>query len=189
MATKIEKYHLEDRCLELSTAPGMTGVRIAQVLTEGLGGKDTITQSTVCRWLKSVREERADETREVYREFIKGRLPNDLDQIEEVQTFFLHIHRNKTFDPEKEEFIDADFTRAERGEAGKAVVKIILDKLKLAGVEPPPDKPRGYMDDDESLQPAGVLFIQARSGIQGIIARLASSGIAGPTPEEGEILS
>ena len=168
MATKIEKYHLEDKCLDLSASPGMTGVKIAQVLTEQLGGKDTITQSTVCRWLKSVRDERADETREVYREFIKGRLPNDLDQIEEVQEFFLNIHRNLTFDAEKKHFISADFSRAERGEAGKSVVKIILDKLKLAGVEPPPDKPR-YDTDDESLRPAGILLIQARSGIQGVI--------------------
>ena len=185
MATKIEKYHLEDRCLELSTAPGMTGVRIAQVLSEGLKGKDTITQSTVCRWLKSVREERADETREVYREFIKGRLPNDLDQIEEVQTFFLNIHRNLTFGPDKKELIDADFSRAERGEAGKTVVKIIIEKLKLGGVQPPPDKPYD-MDNDESLRSQGLFFVQARSGIQGVIGRLEVSGISGPTPGEGE---
>ena len=188
MATKIEKYHFEDRCLELSTAPGMTGVKIAQVLTEELKGKDTITQSSVCRWLKSVREERADETREVYREFVKGRLPGDLEQIEEVQEFFLNIHRNLTVDAVKN-LVPAGFTRAERGEAGKAVVKIIIDKLKLAGVEPPPDKPGNYMDDDESLRSSGVLLIQARSGIQGVIGRLESSGIAGPTPEEGETLN
>jgi len=186
MATKIEKYHLEDRCLELSAGPGMTGVKIAQVLTDGLEGKDTITQSTVCRWLKSVREERADETREVYRKYVKGHLPNDLDQVEEVQTFFLEIFRNQVFDPEKKEFIDGMFSRAERGEAGKAVVKIILDKLKLAGIQPPPEKPSPGDMDDESLQPTGVLLIQARSGIQGIITRLGSSGIAGPTPEERE---
>jgi len=186
MATKIEKYHLEDRCLELSAAPGMTGVRIAQVLTEGLEGKDTITQSTVCRWLKSVREERADETREVYRKYVKGHLPNDLDQVEEVQTFFLEIFRNQKFDPEKKELSDANFSRAEQGEAGKAVVRIILDKLKLAGIQPPPEKPSPGDMDDESLRSSGVLLIQARSGIQGIIGRLEVSGITGPTPEEGE---
>ena len=186
MACKIEKYHLEDKCLELSASPGMTGVKIAQFLTELLDGKDTITQSTVCRWLKSVREERADETREVYREFVKGRLPGDLEQVEEVQEFFLNIHRNLHTDPETKALVPANFSRAERGEAGKAVVKIILDKLKLAGVEPPPDKPQYPDSDDESLRSAGILFVQARSGIQGVIARLESSGIAGPEPEEGE---
>ena len=186
MATKIEKYHLEDRCLELSAGPSMTGVKIAQVLTEGLNGKDTITQSTVCRWLKSVREERADETREVYRKYVKGHLPNDLDQVEEIQTFFLGIFRNQKFDPEKKEFVDGSFSLAEQGEAGKTVFKMIIDKLKLGGVQPPSEKPSPGDMDDESLQPAGVLLIQARSGIQGIITRLGSSGIAGPTPEEGE---
>ena len=93
MPSKIEKYGFQDRVLKLYSEPGMTSLRIAQVLTEELQGNDSISQPTVSRWLKDVRDERREETRQVVNEHIKANIPKDLEALDIQDIYALTLNR------------------------------------------------------------------------------------------------
>lgn len=186
MASKIERYGLQEKILHLSAQPGMTTHKIAEILTEELDGNDSISQPTVSRWLKDVREDRNEQTRIIVQDYLKKNIPKDLDALEEVEAFFLHIFRNMTKDPETGELIFTDengnemnFDLKARADAGLKVVDIVVKKLRFGGLEDPspPKDSKDYYDDE-------FIFNTARSGIRGIIRGLREAGITGPGPEQ-----
>ena len=165
---KIEKYNLGPEVLRLDALPGMTTYRIAELLTEGLQGKDTITQSTVSRWLKGERKERRDQTRSVVNERLKKEVPKDLDALEEVQAWLMGIFRDQREliklnpewekDPEIKALMDKIQGGTDGGhdlrtriDAAMKAVKVVEVKLKYAGILEDPLRPKALDDltDDE----------------------------------------
>ncbi|MBW1989414.1 MAG: hypothetical protein JRI97_07695 [Deltaproteobacteria bacterium] len=119
---KIEKYGLQERVLALS-GQGLTTREIADVITQDLQGQDTISQPTVSRWLKEIRKERSEQTREVYREYTKATAPKDCEVLDEVQGKFMKWFRDvKNLDIR---------TRAEMGMKALRVVEL---KARFAGL-------------------------------------------------------
>jgi len=121
---KIEKYRLEERVLALS-AEGLTTAQIAERVSADLaeaGIQDSISQPTVSRFLKSVRQERSEATRQRVQDHIKEVVPADLEALEEVEGWMLSQFRNDHLDVEA------------RARQGMRAVKIIETKLRFAGI-------------------------------------------------------
>jgi len=171
---KIEKYEFQDEILKLSAQPGMTTHRIAEILTEKLEGRDTISQPTVSRWLKGERELRGEQTRAIVQDHIKEAVPEDLKALEEIEAWLLGIYRNQMElvkarspellddDPELKaltEKLQGDgnedgYSLDTRINAAMKAVKIIELKLKYAGILEDPDaRPKHIKDiEDEDLE-------------------------------------
>lgn len=184
MATKIEKYKLGEKILELSAQPGMTTEKIAEILTEELDGADTISQPTVSRYLSETRKARKEHTQILIQDKLKGTVPKDLEVLEEVEEFFLNIFRGNEADKEGHALLsDKDgkaliFDVAARASAGKDAADIVMKKLRLCGVGT--DAP----DDGTTKENDERLFDKARSGISGLVGRLREAGTAGPKSEQ-----
>lgn len=150
---KIVVYNLQERLLQLSAQPGMTDERIAELLTQELGGRDTISASSVSRNRRILRAERASETKAAFQEHVKGHLPADLSALEEVELWLLSIFRNQAEtiqvrnpemmnDPEIQRLLaamnasecPAGFDLKTRGQAAMMAVKVIETKLKFSGI-------------------------------------------------------
>lgn len=167
---KIEKYNLGSECLKLIAVPGATTHSVAAQLTERLEGRDTISQSTVSRWLQAERRERREETRKVVDEHIKEHVPKDLSALEEIETWLLGIFRNQAEllklrpelaeDPEIKKLVEkiqGENTEAHdlrtRADAAMKAVKVIELKLKYAGILEDPTRPKALDDlSDEELE-------------------------------------
>ena len=141
---KIEKYNLQERTLALS-AQGHTTALIAAKLTEELQGRDTISQPRVSVWLKRIRKERSEQTREQFQDFVKTELPTDLKALKEIEGWHLDLFRADKLkehlksigiqDQKAEDIaqiIIADFHT--RSSAAMKALKIIETKLRFAGV-------------------------------------------------------
>jgi len=81
--TKIEKYGLGGRVVELAFKERQTDTAIARILTEESGV--SISQPTVTRWLQEKREATADDVRTLLVDHTHKELPKDLDALEEMQ--------------------------------------------------------------------------------------------------------
>jgi predicted transcriptional regulator len=111
--------------LGLSASSGYTTYQLAELLTAELHRRnveDSISQATVSRYLKTIREERKEATREHVREFIKETLPKNLEVMDEILRGHLDQYRNE------------NLSFADRSAAGMRCVKIIETKLKYAGI-------------------------------------------------------
>lgn len=155
---KIEKYQLQDRTLELSARPGLTHTQIAEILTTELAGRASVSQATVSRWLKAVRQERGEQTRQVVQDHIQATVPADLQALEEVEGWLLGIFRDQTEllkirdtsmlgDRDLERLAAAvqasegdGFDLSDRANAAMKAVKIIELKLRFAGILEDPHK-------------------------------------------------
>lgn len=120
---KIEKYKLQSRCLALFRE-GRTTAEIAVALTADLNGQDRISQPSVARWLKPIREEERDETQRQVREYIKKTVESDLEILDEVQAFMV------------EEFRNDDCTTRERSDFGLKALRVVETKLRFALTDP-----------------------------------------------------
>ena len=130
---KIIQYGLEDRVLALS-GEGKTTAVIAKIISDELA-EDSISQPTVSRYLKAVRQERSEQTREIFSEHIKVTLPQDLKALEEIEGFMLSIFRNsKTIDPDTQEEKPGKYELPQRIDAAMKAVKVIETKLRYSGV-------------------------------------------------------
>lgn len=193
MPNKIEKYELQQEALSLSGSAGVTHEKIAEELTKLLDGQDSISQSTVTRFLQSVRESRAEQAKVVFQNYYKESQPKDLQQLEEVQAFFFNIFRGNPFDkdhPEAAPFLGENgeplkFDLAMQSDAALKLVDIIYKKGKMAGLETdsPDGRPRKVSLTDNDGQS---IVDTARSGILGLIGRLRETGITGPGTEQGQ---
>lgn len=158
-ATKIRKYNLEERILELSV--GRTTTQVAQALTSELQAKgipETISQTAVSRYLRKVWASRAEETRNIVQEHIKTYVPKDMTAIEEIETWLLERFRGRvdlaalagTVAKEVAAIIEAD--HGKRAEYGMKAARLIELKLKYAGILENPEAPnRGIPGDPVDL--------------------------------------
>jgi len=122
MANKIEKHKLTQRVLALYEQKRTTA-EIADILTEELGGADTISQATVSRFLKPYREEYKEQARDKVSRHINEKIENDLAAMDEVEAFFFGL------------FKDKDVCIKERGDAGLKALKVIETKLRYALID------------------------------------------------------
>ena len=136
---KIEKYNLQNRVLALS-GEGNTTHQIAAILTEEAEGRYSISQPTVSRWLKTVREDRAEQTKQLVHDHVKEHVPADLQALEDLESEYLAIFNN----PEQ-------YNLKDRMAAGDRIVKIIDTKLKYAGILENPDALPGGSEDPVDL--------------------------------------
>ena len=162
---KIERYELQTRVMELSI--GRSTHAVSEILTEELRAKgldDQISQPTVARFLKAIREARAEETKSQVQEHIKEHVPADLNALEEIETWLLNRFRGRVdltdFITEKvgltipkdkllsvpqirelaqemAAIIDGD--QKTRAEFGMKAARLIELKLKYAGILENPD--------------------------------------------------
>ncbi len=121
--SKIEKYALHARIAALMN-DGKNDTDIAAILTEELSGRDTISQPTVSRYTKSLREEVRSTTRHKITEHLKECVETDLQILDEVQGF--HVT----------EFRDKGNTVLSRSDNGLKAVRVIEIKLKHALSDP-----------------------------------------------------
>lgn len=142
---KIEKYNLAERVLALA-AEGKTTAQIADILTAELTGTDSISQPAVSRWLKSVREERSNQTKQIVHDHIKATVPKDLEALDEVEEFMLSVFRNTKKNPETGKNESAGYELRTRADAGMKAVKIIETKLRFAGVLDDPERSGARVD-------------------------------------------
>lgn len=94
---KIEKYGLAERILALAAQPDATTLKIAEVVTGELrarGVADSISQPTVSRFLKAVRQERGEQTRQIVHDHIKATVPADLAALDEIEAWLLEVFRD-----------------------------------------------------------------------------------------------
>ena len=134
----IEQYALADRILALS-ASGKKDYQIAEILNrEDLAGRDSISQPTVSRWLKKVREERGKTARGIVDDYLKESIPKDLELLDELTQFHLVIFRGNTAILEAE---DGGKVRAAtinldtRRTAARDIHAILQTKMKFVGVD------------------------------------------------------
>jgi hypothetical protein len=148
---KILQYNLGKRVFELKEQ-GCPQDEIAAVLTrelqEGRGIDDTISQSTVQRFLKKTSDEESGEARTYVQKYTNASVPWDLEIIEEVQSFLLNIKRNLKEDPEDDtKLIPADIELRNRVYAATNLARVTFDKLKNLGALKPPG---GASETDET---------------------------------------
>lgn len=161
---KIERYEIGARVLELYV--GRSTDQVSQLITEELKAKgidDQISQPTVARYIKAVRESRAEETRSQVQEHIKEHVPADLNALEEIEAWLIERFRGRvdlthyvtenllpmakdklTSVPQIRELaqemasiIDGDHKT--RAEYGMKAARLIELKLKYAGILENPD--------------------------------------------------
>jgi hypothetical protein len=133
--SKIEKFNLSDRILGLSGL-GKTSAEIAEIVTSEADGKYRISQPTVARWLKSVRQERSEQTKQLVHDHIKEHVPADLQALEDLEAEYLHIFNSKkeVKDKSPDPLFEYEFELKTRMAAGDRIVKIIDTKLRYAGL-------------------------------------------------------
>lgn len=151
---KIEKYELGIRVLELSV--GRNTQEVAEAITSEIQGKginDAISQSSVSRYLRSIREARAEETRRKVQEHIQEHVPADLNAIEEIELWLLDRFRGKVdlsqipdaVASEVAAIIDGDHKT--RAEFAMKAAKLVELKLKYAAIlENPEQRPAAGAD-------------------------------------------
>jgi len=137
--SKIEKHKLTERTLALA-GEGRTTNEIAQVLTKELGGRDTVSQPTVARFLKGVRQERSEQTKQVVHDHIKATVPADLQALDEIEGFLLSHFRNRGIDLVTGDEATLPNSLKTRIDCGMKAVKIIETKLRFAGILDDPDE-------------------------------------------------
>ncbi len=161
---KITKYRLENRVLELSGKPRTSTYEIAEAVTQELKAKgieDSVSQSTVSRFLARIRKDRSEQTRSVVQEHIKEVVPKDLEALEEIERWFLGIFRSQKEvlkiradmlkDEEVQKLLAAieqtpggSYDLKTRGNAALNALKVIELKLKYSGILETPN------DDEEA---------------------------------------
>ena len=117
--SKIEKYGLEGRVSVLAFDEHKNTREIADILTEELAGKDTISQSAVSNWLKPIREENKAQAHDTINKHIKEKLDTDLESVEEIQLFLMNEMRDQ----------DAH-TVMQRADLGVKALRVIDTKLR-----------------------------------------------------------
>jgi len=154
---KIERYGVAPRVLALS-GEGKTTHEISQILNEEAAGEYTISQPTVSRWLKDVRQDRSNQTRQIVHDYLKATVPTDLESINQVQAWLMDQFRSldiispetvsealgKTIDEETFKTLVSIFPAEPldlrtKAEIGMKIVRVVDTKLRYAGVLEDPD--------------------------------------------------
>ncbi len=149
---KVERFNLVERILALS-GQGKNTYEIATILTKEADGKYSISQPTVARFLKGVRKDRSEQTRQIVQDYIKATVPADLDSIEEVQAWLIKQFRSiesmtkeavseaigkpvseKMFNRLIEIFPAHPLDLRAKAEIGMKIIRIVDVKLKYAGI-------------------------------------------------------
>lgn len=174
--SKIIKYGFQDEVLRLSAQPGMTGEKIAEILTARLENRDSIGQSAVSRFLTKYRQERQEQTNIIVQEHIKNVIPKRLDQLDEINLFYYTQFKNQK-NLEKPMFVDPEgkpieFDLRSRDHAAWKLAELIFKLLQHTGGKEP-DEREGDDKDDQAP-------VQTRSGIRGIVQQLRAAGVSGP---------
>jgi len=149
---KIIVYALEQEARTLS-GRGKSEEEIAIILTDMLGGKDTISQSGVNRFFLRDRKTRAPVANAVLEEYIQESLPKDLEVLDEMARYYLGLFRRGAVDIEelkKKKLVNIEDLQAamkidlrDRFAAGDRLHKIIETKLRFVGA--------GDGDEDDDL--------------------------------------
>lgn len=167
---KIVRLRLEQKVLQLFEE-GKTDEQIADVLTEEFNGEATISQPTVSRWLKPIRELRKKLSANIVFEHINEGLLNDVDKLAKIEMQMLNdMEPANNADPRC------------RADIGEKLGNQIFKKWKVLKIEPE-DAPRKIEltgKDGEPIRTKGESTISPGPGLQGVIDRLKSSGVAGP---------
>lgn len=154
---KIERHGVAPRVLALS-GEGKTTHEISQILNEEAAGEYTISQPTVSRWLKGVRQERGEQTRQIVHDHLRATVPTDLESINQVQSWLIDQFRSldvvsvervsealgKPVDEETFKALVSIFPAAPldlrtKAEIGMKIVRVVDTKLRYAGVLEDPD--------------------------------------------------
>jgi hypothetical protein len=129
--SKIVQHGLTDLLVTLYFDKGKNQEECARVLTERLteqGIKDSVTQTTVSRWLKEEKARREAAVREVYVKHAEETLPSDLEAINELKDWYLETFRSE----------DSAYKR--RREAASDLMRLIDTRLRIALACDPGDK-------------------------------------------------
>ena len=149
---KIEAYNLGARVLSL-TGQGRSTHEIASTLTKEAAGDYSISQSTVARWLKRVRKERSEETKQIVHDHIRKTVPADLDALDEVEGWLLTQFRSldqitaesiskalgvevdqELYDKIREVFPSSPLDVRIKADLAMKIRSIVDTKLKYAGI-------------------------------------------------------
>jgi hypothetical protein len=120
---KIVKNNLEGRCIALMKA-GHTTAEIAETLSAEMPEGKKISQPSVARFLKPIRQEEREETHRQVQEYLKKNVESELELLDEIEAF--HIG----------EFRSEDNTARERSDYGLKAARIIETKIKFALTDP-----------------------------------------------------
>lgn len=167
---KIVRLRLEQKVLNLFEE-GKTDEQIAEVLSKELEGEETISQPTVSRWLKPIRQLRKQLSANIVFEHINEGLLNDAAKLSKIETQMLN-------DALPQEGNDP---RA-RAEIGERLIKLIFKKWEILGIKPEEVTRKFELtgENGEPIRTKGESVISPGPGLQGLVERLVSSGIAGP---------
>lgn len=92
---KIKKFQLEERTRVLETQ-GHKHYEIADILTQELSGKGSISQATVSRFLKDEKSKRESVARVVMENYVEATLPGDLKLLDEIMGDWVILRRNES---------------------------------------------------------------------------------------------
>jgi len=138
-ANLIGQYHLEERILTLSLN-GRTQTQISEEVSAELPDDVTVSQSTISRYLKTVKEQRAAQTDAVIGEYVDRELPGDLKilgdikkQYLEFQAKILAVAQGAVKDISKDPFLTYDLRTLFA--VNDRLRELVKDTLKILGVD------------------------------------------------------
>lgn len=190
---KIEAWGLAPRIEELISSGVKTSVEISAVLKSD--GFD-VSQPTISRYLKKVRETRCEETRKIVQDHVQKTVPTDLKALEDMEAqcltwaeedlnAFAHRLAAKHIDEHIETWVSRIYEahNSTDEDARKAVVKDII-RQSLS-----------WVADDKSLQKSRINAMRMAANIidlklrySGIIEGSNEGGIFFVNPESGDRL-
>lgn len=124
---KIDQLNLAEKVLCLAATK--TSREISAILAQD--DKVDISHVAVARYIKGMREERAEQTRALVQEHIRGTVPTDLQTLDELVAELTALFREKN----KEGKPAHDLT--ERLKVARELRQAIDTKLKYSGAGPP----------------------------------------------------
>lgn len=145
MESKVKRYRLDTLAIELFNR-GLTEAEIADSLTAELaqqGIEDQISQPTVNRFLKPIRDEDKIQTQKKIRKAVNDRIDSDIELVDEAVRFHAGCAR------------DEELKIRERSDMYMKATRIIFDKVKVAmGSDDPEEVGRRMVEEiEKSLDP------------------------------------
>ena len=165
--SKVKRYGLETLAIEMM-GQGVTEVEIAEALTGELarrGVSDSVSQATVNRFLKPIRDADRIETQKKIRKAVNDRIDSDIELVDEAIAFHAGEAR-----------ADGTHTPKVRSDFYVRATKIIFEKVKAAmGSDDPEEVGRRLVEEiEKSLDPT------LREKIRAIQSPAGAGAISGP---------
>lgn len=139
MRSVIEERGLAEYVLALR-GEGLSSREIAKRIEREKGIR--FAHTTVANFLKAVRDERREITRDMVQRILTPTVPADLEALERVKAMLL-------------EWLDMDLRVREKLQVIDRLAKVIETRLKFAGAEPDENVTVKLYDFDESVYPEG----------------------------------